>query len=280
MKVTHAEGLILPFPVGPLEKVWMILKSRLGASHRAFAILTVCLLPACGGGVGEIVAIASIVTPLGGLWENVPNDEFLTFTGPPTETVMFASKLDVTASVTTSTNVCGGGTSGNSVDLEGTVENGNLVLRPVGAPAATSCLQGKFTDLRTLEATPTGQPTRVYRNGRVDVQMGLGLWVSDGSGQLKLKFVDPDSVNNDDTASVTGCDVSVGSTKFVGDMNGFNTSTNAKPTIPELRSDDPANVVLFTQVVFVDGATLTLVNPASQAMTLHRKPDTTTTCPP
>jgi hypothetical protein len=264
-----------------LGGIQMILASGLRASQRAFALLALSVLPACGGGVGDVVAIVSIVTPLGGAW-NVDGNESLTFTGPSFGEV-FASKFDVTATVRSQTNVCGS-MNGSSVDVVGTLDNGDLVLRPVGEPPSANCLTGHFTDLVTLEATPTGQPKRLfYLNGAVFVRMQLGVWTSVGSGELKLMFDGPDSVANAPAIAVkvVGCDLSGSPVKLVsGEMTGFDPTTNAKPTIPELR--DP-NGVRFSQVVFVDGATLRLINSASQSVELHRTRDTAdppTKCPP
>ena len=116
----------------------------------------------------------------------------------------------------------------------------------------------------------------------VVVNMDVGLWVSDGSGQLKLKFVGPSQVDSDDSEPVSGCDWSSGSgVRFDSDdMNGFNTITRAKPTIPAIRSSI-SGPILFSNVVFEDGATLTLFNVAfGERVTLHRQPDDPETpCP-
>lgn len=247
-------------------------------------LLFASFLSACGGG-SEIVAVVQIVTPLGGGWllDPASDDEKLDLNANLPDDVFFSSNLSVTATVTTKTNVCGGGVGplAAEVDLVGTLKNGAIELRRKDPPNNTSnCLQGRFTDLRTLEITPTSMATRLYRNGRVDVQMALGLWVSNGGNPLKLKFKEPDSVDNDDTASVEGCDLSgVQVVEFVGDMQGFDTNTNSKPLISELRSDDLNNFLLFSQVVYHDGATLKLLDSQGNPLTLRRTKDNTTTCP-
>ena len=262
----------------------MILRWRRRVSRHAYGPLLIAgLLSACGG--SAIVALVQIVTPLGGSWNVSGTDEALDLNNNPLGTVMFESSLNVTATVTTASDVCGGGlvSGGSEVDLEGTLDNGDLVLHQIGS--SSTCLQGSFTDLRTLEAGPPGGSTQSYQNSRVDVQMSLGLWVSNGSSQLKLKFVGPDSVDNDvsglSAEIVEGCDVSNPSlvVKFEGEMNGFNTITNAKPSIPVL-TEISGGLTRFTDVIFEDGATLSLLNASGQPVTLHREPDTTTNCPP
>ena len=249
------------------------------------------LLSACGGG-GAIVAIVSVVTPLAGQWNVSDTDlERLNFDKVPAETVFFGLQLgevNITATVTTATNICGGGFApgGTNIQLVGTLDNGVLMLRRQDPPNNTStCLQGTFPDLRTIAAGPPGQPTLLYQNDRVDVQMDLGLWVSDGNTPLKLKFNEPSgTLENNSSAFVEGCVVSVSPPDLFDsgsnneEMKGFDTTTNAKPTIPEVRSN-PGDLLLFSQVVFEDGATLTLLNSSGESVTLHREPDTTTTCP-
>jgi hypothetical protein len=124
-------------------------------------------------------------------------------------------------------------------------------------------------------------PQRNYLNNRVDVGMSLGLWVSQGDGRLKLKFTEPDSINNNDVATLTGCDVSAGpaNARFSGDMSGFGTATGAKPAAAELR-DTVSTALVFRQLVFVDGATITIQNAVGQAFTLHRQAESpASTCP-
>ena len=249
------------------------------------------LLSACGGGAA-VIAIVSVVTPLAGDWK-VSDTEKLNFDSVPPEVVFFGLQLgevNITATVLTATNVCGGGfalaTGGTNVPLVGTLDNGVLMLRREDSPNSTNtCLQGTFTDLRTISAGPPGLPTMLYQNDRVDVQMDLGLWVSDGNAPLKLKFNEPFGIlANNNSAFFEGCVVSVSppdlfdSDSSNEDMNGFVTATSAKPTIPEVRSKS-SGLLLFSQVIFEDGATLTLLNSSGEPVTLHRKPDTTTTCP-
>jgi len=257
----------------------MTLKWRRRAQRPA-VWLFLALLAACGGGAGTI-AVLQIVTPLGGDWVEDNSVEKVDFNANPNAVVLFESSLNVTAAVTTADDICGGGfvLAGTDVDVEGTLDNGDLVLHLPGDP--NTCLEGAFTDLITLEAGPPGQPTRLYKNSRVDVQMALGLWVSGSNNPLKLKFTRPDSVdNNVNTEVVQGCDVSaITVVKFIGVMHGFDTNTNSKPLIPELRSDDNNDFLLFSQIVFEDGATLKLLDSLGNPVTLHREEDTTTTCP-
>lgn len=231
-------------------------------------------LAACGG--SELFAILQIVTPLGGSW-NDDNGEALFFSSPPEADQMFVSKLAVTARVTSSKGVCGATLNNPVDDVPGTLDNGKLTLRLPNAVAP--CLEGSFTDLRRFEGSAPGLSAKIaYLNDRVAVKMQAGLWSSE-DGKLKLKFQAPDSVFNlnidgSNTEAVLGCDLSNAATpvSFTGTMSGFNTTTLAKPTIPALLG------TTFTQVEFVDGATLKMLH-GGQSVTLTRKDDTTTTCP-
>jgi len=260
----------------------MTLKWRRRAQRPA-VWLFLALLAACGGGAG-IVAVVQIVTPLGGSWavKNTINED-MSFDNTAVESTLFTSQLNLTAEINTDMAICGG--PDIDISLEGTLNNGNLVLSRVGNP--NTCLQGSFTDLITLEAGPPSLATQSYENDRVDVQMDKGLWVSTGGGQLKLKFNEPFSVDNDDPSRVIGCVVSVNPLDQFdsndinnpsSEMDGFDTGTRAKPTIPEIKSI-LTGLTLFTQVVFEDGATLKLLDSNGDSVTLHREEDTTTTCP-
>jgi hypothetical protein len=240
----------------------------------------IAVLSACGGGTSAIIAVIEIVTPLGGDW-GAPlgnDDEKLDFNTNPPEDVLFASDLILQARLTTASTACGG--PATDLLLEGNLSNGELVLRLPGS--TTTCLQGEFTDLVTLEAGPPGESRRRYENDRVDVQMQLGLWISDGSGDMKLKFeLLPFAENNVTSIDVFGCDLSGSpSVEFEGEMDGFNTTTRAKPSIPELRPT-AGGASLFTQGVFVDGDTITLVKTSNnETVTFHRQPDNPQTpCP-
>ncbi|MDH3221094.1 MAG: hypothetical protein OEO19_16310 [Gammaproteobacteria bacterium] len=250
---------------------------RRGYRHSYWSLLVVGLLSACGGGAG-IVAIIEIVTPIAGNWAVRNTIENLNLNQAQPDAVFFTSNLNLTAELTTQGDCST--VPENNLPLVGTLINGDLVLRRANPANSPTCLQGTFIDLITLEAGPPGLPTKLYENDRVDVQMGLGLWVSDGSGQLKLKFESPDSINNDDFDIVDGCDVSSSTAvRFDSDdMNGFNTTTRAKPTIPEIRSSNGGSILL-SNVVFEDGATLTGLNSSGQTVTLRRQPDSSTTCP-
>jgi hypothetical protein len=239
-------------------------------------------LPACSGGGGAGGGGGGVVTPLDGIWDNsaVPLER-IQFTVPNT-VHLFASTLNVTANVTTSADVCGGGLTAATVAVQGTVDDGRVLLRPAGSPAGATCIDGRFIDLRTLQvAADATHPQRNYQNNRVDVGMSLGLWVSQGDGRLKLKFTEPDSINNDEVVKLIGCDVSTlpANGRFSGDMSGFNTGTGAKPAAAELR-DTVSTALAFRQFVFVDGATITLQNAIGQSFTLHRQAESPATiCP-
>jgi hypothetical protein len=252
--------------------------------RQAFGTVSVAaILAACGGGVGEIAAILSIVTPLGGTWGDEANKEGIAFLTPAFDDQVFSSQLDVTARFTSSTGVCGDAV-GNGVNVEGRLENGKLTLRPAGVPAAANCIEGSFTDLRRFDAVALGvqPPKRSYTNGQVFVTMDAGLWVSE-NGKLVLKFEKPFNLANNSTADVTGCDVSNTAAKvnFIGKMQGFDVATLTRPFIPDLRNKLNNTIIMFTVVDYVDGATLKLRDGAGQSVTLQRKPDpANTVCPP
>ncbi len=233
-------------------------------------------LTACGGG---LLAVLQIVTPLGGAWSNPGFTTTLQFTSPSPAVQVFSTKVDVTASVNSTDGVCGD-TLNNGVNLVGTVDNGTVTLRPAAPANAPNCIQGSFSDLRKLDTVALGgQPARSYTNSRVDVQMQEGLWVSE-SGTLTLKFNEPSSVDNFTGANaepVTGCNVTVPAAKvnFEGDMRGFVVAALGRPQIPELVNPVNNAHKYFTQVEFVDGATLRLLNASGLLLTLKRQPNPT-----
>lgn len=240
------------------------------------------VLAACGGGVA---ALTSIVTPLGGSWSQALDDnETLQFNGGSD---YFSATRAVTATVHSASGVCGdkGGAGGLGIELEGTLDNGDLSMHPTGAPG-TACMVGHFADLARLRIQATGaSPAIVYDNTRVDIGLSVGLWMS-ADGKVKLKFEDPDSVDNDvkagvDGPDVDGCDLSgAGAVRFKGSMNGLDSATRADPFIPELRRADN-NAVLYGRVEFVQGAELLLDTVAGDRVELQRKPDpANTVCPP
>lgn len=240
-------------------------------------VLTAALLAACGG--GEILAVLQIVTPLAGQW-SAGSNENISFLTPDPDVQVLNAKVDVTAAVFSASGVCGD-TVGNGVNVVGTVDNGKVALRLVGAPV--DCIRGSFANLVQFNTEANGAlPARSYFNTRVDVRLQTGLWVSE-NGQLKLKFETPSTVDNNsnDVDNISGCDVTntAAKVRFTGTLTGFNTSTLARPRAAELRAD-AGNALLFSAVEFVDGDTLTVRNAAGQALTLNRQPDpANTACP-
>lgn len=247
------------------------MKPRFGSAGLVLAVALV----ACGG--GELLAVLQIVTPLGGAWSNPGFTTTLQFISPSPAVQVFSAKLDVTASVNSTDGVCGD-TLNNGVDLVGTVDNGTVALRPLAPANAPNCIQGSFSDLRKLDAVALGgQPARSYTNSRVDVQMQEGLWVSE-SGTLTLKFNEPSSVDNftgANTEPVSGCNVTVPAAKvnFEGEMRGFVVATLSRPQIPALVNPLNNLQTYFTQVEFLDGATLRLLNSSGLLVTLKRQPN-------
>jgi hypothetical protein len=234
--------------------------------------VSVIVLAGCGG--GAILAVLPLVTPLAGQWADTSFNESISFLTPSNDEQVLASALDVTAVVTSATGVCGD-TNGNGVDVQGRLEDGRLSMRL--ANASSDCLEGEFVTLIRFDAEPLGSaPGHSYFNSRVDVNLPAGLWVTE-SGNLKLKFEQPFSVDNDSTVNVVGCDVSSASVVgFKGTMQGFNTTSGTRPTSAEWRADG-SNALLFQQVEFVDGATLTLTTGGGQRVTLRRQADTANT---
>lgn len=235
-------------------------------------------LAACGG--GELFAILQIVTPLGGAWSTAgsPPPTTLQFTSPSIDTQVFSSKFDVAATISSDESVCGA-ISGIPLNLVGSLDNGKVVLRPAAPAGAPNCIDGTFTNLRRLDAVALGsQPARAYTNGRVDVQLQRGLWVSE-SGTLTLKFDDrfeaesADNYNGSNGNPVSGCNVSNLGAKvaFEGELRGFEVATSRRPVIPALVNPLNAAERYFTQVEFVDGSTLRLVNAGGQLVTLKRQ---------
>ena len=254
---------------------------RLSAGVLATA-LTAALTAACGGG-GEILAILQIVTPLGGQWKDATSEEILQFNSEAASVEYFTSKRNITATVQSVVGVCG--SLGSAVvNLQGTLDNGKVMLRPAVAGSA-NCIEGSFTDLRRFAAVAlAGQEARNYDNSLVAVAMNVGLWSTD-NGQVTLNFDGPSTIGNNDNQIVVGCDVSVPTApvRFNGTMRGFDLGNLSKPFI-ELLLNSATNAPMFSQVEFVDGGTLTLRNAAGQALTLKRKPDPAdpvgSDCPP
>lgn len=248
------------------------------ARRAAGGVLTAALLAACGG--GEILAVLQIVTPLAGSWDDSAFQERINFLTPTPDEQVFQNRVNVTAEVQSAIGVCGAPVN-VTVNVEGTLDNGQLTLRRTGT--TSTCLEGRFVDLRRFDAVANGAlPARSYFNSRVDVRLQTGLWVSE-NGPLKLKFETPSTVDNNsnDVDNVSGCDVSntAAKVRFTGTLTGFNTATSARPRAAELRAD-VGNALLFSAVEFVDGDTLTLRNAAGQALTLNRQSDPANTlCP-
>jgi len=233
--------------------------------------LTAALLAACGG--GELLAILQIVTPLGGAWRLEGTGDVMTFTGAEDDDKYFSSKLPVSVNLANLPAACG-----TDSTLNGTLDNGRLTLFPTTPASNTACMEGTFTDLRRVEFAVSGLPAKqVYLNDRVAVNLQVGVWGS-SSGVPTLKFTPTASVSNGLTASVAGCDVTNSASKvaFTGTLSGFNTTTLANPVIPALVG------TAFTQVEFVNGATMKMLNGSGRSVTLTRKPDpaapASTTC--
>jgi hypothetical protein len=245
-------------------------------------VCAVALLAGCGG--GELLLL-TIVTPLNGAWReggNVAN-EGIQFTSPGPDVHLFSSKFAVQANILNPASFCDVQDDGSGqLAMAGTFDNGRVLLHAANSPTQATCIDGTITSLIRMQvAAGGGRPARSYVNNRVDVQMDLGLWVSDG-GATRLKFSDFDSVTNDTAGNpIQACDVSPGGAPVLLDglFDGYQVATSTRPTIAALTANGQATP-RFTQVEYVDGATLTLRNAGGQAVTLRRQKETTATfCP-
>ncbi len=241
----------------------------------------VALLAACGG--ADLVLL-TIVTPLNGLWSlnGDASQEGLQFQAPRAEEHLFSARYDVTAAMLNPSDLCGAPDDGSGqLALVGTFDNGDVVLRARDAPGQPVCVQGRIGSLIRFDAVATGaRPARFYQNSRVDVRLDLGLWVSE-NGATRLKFSPYASVDNDTQDDpLQACDVSAGAPVVLdGLIDGYQTATNTRPTIGALVPVGQT-AARFTDVVFADGATITLRSAGGAAITLKRQRETTpTTCP-
>ena len=241
------------------------------------------LLAACGGG-SEFLLLA-LVTPLGGAWRlnGDTNQEGLQITSPGVDVQLFASKFDVTASLLNPSDFCGLRNDGSGqLALVGSYDNGKMVLRAKDAPGQPVCIEGTVTSLIRFDAVATGaRPARFYENNRVDVNLHVGVWTNE-PGTVRLKFSALESINNgEQNVPLRACDLSPGARTPVlaGALNGYVKATAMQPAIPTLTVVGGTEV-RFTNVVFTDGATITLRNVGGQTITLSRKKETApTTCP-
>lgn len=246
------------------------------------ALCAAVLLAGCGG--GELLLL-TVVTPLNGAWReggNVAN-EGIQFTSPGAEVHLFSSKYAVQANILNPASFCDVQDDGSGqLAMAGTYDNGRVLLHAANSPTQATCIDGTITSLIRMQvAAGGGRPARSYVNNRVDVQMNLGLWVSDG-GATQLKFSSFDSVTNDTAGNpIQACDVSPGGAPVVLDglVDGYQVATGTRPKIAALTANGQATP-RFTQLEYVDGATLTLRNAGGQTVTLHRQKETTATfCP-
>lgn len=235
-------------------------------------VLTACSSSDISGGI-------PIVTPLDGQW-STDAGEAIQFGGFTREELHFAEILSVDVTIQNPQFICEGAIADSEfLDLTGTLQAGELELFVPEVSSEMPCMTGVFTDLRTLRIDPVGELSeRLFLNTRVDVDMAFGLWVSSDAGDLlRLKFVSPQSVENDSVgvSESNGCvlDADGDDVNFTGLMNGFDTVHGVNPTIPELISSEPGNPVLFTQLVFVDNDTIRLSDADGHRRVLVRMPD-------
>lgn len=247
----------------------------------ALAALAAGALVACGG--GELL-LAAVISPLNGTWllAGTSGGESLNFR-TSLDIHLYNNRYDIAGSLNDPADSCGAPANG-TVNLEGSFENGEVVMRAVDAPGRPVCLSGRFSSLIRFDANAVGaRAARFYENTRVDVQMAEGLWVSEG-GNLRIKFSDVSSVNNEQRGvPIQACDVSPGVSPAVvmaGTMDGFLKATQTRPRIAALTVTGQATARL-RDVEFVDGATIQLRNAAGATVKLTRQRESVVTfCPP
>ena len=244
------------------------------------------VLAACGG--GELLLLA-VVTPLNGQWldQTAGSNVTLTFVNLNPADYLYKPALASNALLLNPSGVCAGDADADgNLPLTGTLDNGRLRLNVT--QTGQLCVDGRFTDLRRLEASiGGGTTTRVLINDRIDVRLTEGIWVSDGGGAVRIKFDNAvgggtfaDSVDNGNTTDVGACDVSPGTTatRLLGTLEGFGVRGLTKPTIVAL-NEESSGALRFRDVVFEDGATLSVRTAAGQALTLKREREATpSTC--
>lgn len=262
--------------------------SKSSRRWRVGASLVVLVLAACGG--AEVVLL-TVVTPLNGQWRDTAagSSLALTFRNLNPVEYLYAPELAVEGALLNSNGECAGDLDplDGSLALSGTLDNGQLRMSVV--QTGQVCVDGRFTDLRRLEAAlGTGRSAKVFQNDRIDVRLTEGLWVSEGGGTVRIKFDNNvgngtfnDSVDNGQTTPVGACDVSPGAAavRMTGTLAGFGVGGLTLPTVDALVNESDG-ATRFRQVVFADGATLNLRTAAGQSLTLKRQKETTpTVCP-
>lgn len=253
-----------------------------------WALAVAAGLAACGG--GELLLIA-VVTPLNGQWrDQTPNSVVgVNFVNLNAQQYLYQSTFQVEGELVNPSGVCAGTADANgNLPLNGTIDNGRLVLNVT--QTGQVCVDGRFTDLRRLEAAVgSSRGTRVFLNDRIDVRLTEGVWVSEGGGSVRLKFDNDiggsfnDSVDNNSTTDAGGCDVSPGvgtPIPLTGTLEGFGfgavNGVGGRPK-PAIATFTPVggNTPRFRDLVFEDGATLSLRTASGQAVTLKRQRETT-----
>lgn len=246
-------------------------------------------LAACGGGGLELLLV-TVVTPLNGQWldQTTGSNVTITFVNLNPADYLYKPALASNALLLNPSGVCAGNADlDGNLPLTGTLDNGRLRLNVT--ETGQVCVDGRFTDLRRLEAVIGGGTTpRVFINDRIDVRLTEGVWVSEGGGAVRIKFDNAvgggtfaDSVDNGRTTNVGACDVSPGvaATRLIGTLQGFGLGGITKPTIEAL-TEEVGGARRFGPVVFEDGATLSVRTAAGQALTLKRQKETVaSSCP-
>lgn len=198
--------------------------------------LASALLAACGGGAA-LLALLPIVGPIGGSWSldgdpGTPQLEAVageSFNLDPVDfaTYLTQSRYDVSGEFSSASGAC----SGNNVEITGTVDADQVVLRRAGN---VECLRARLVDIRTLEVSPT----RRYRNQTVRVDLPQHEWINADDTTQRFKFTAADDLGDGEppfnVATIAGCRrIGGGAPAPItgGELAGFNTLTGIGPVI-------------------------------------------------
>lgn len=257
--------------------------TRFAAPRLATVAAVAALLAAC---VVVVVALLPLVTPVGGAW-NIDQDPATPQIDPapgecfsvvPTETTpcLLSSPITVRG-IYAALDVARQCDGLDSAEVEGTIDDGDLVLHLGNGSRDQVCLRGRFTDLATFRA----DDGCVYRNRRVDVRFDIGVWVDTADARQRSRFTAPASVNNVTTSSpadedgaivdMVGCERAASGARpaISGQLVGYVQVTGAPPSIAVLARDGKP---LFTGGVVTDGATIEFGGPGGK-VTLRREAD-------
>lgn len=199
------------------------------------------VLAACGG--GALIALAPVVGPIGGQWQqDVPPasptlepvaGEFFNVdpTGDAADRYPTEASYPVTGIYGSRSGPCAAADPtdpNDSIDVAGTVDGDLIVLNRQDAPTV-ECLRGRFTDARTVEIGPT---TR-YRNNTVQFAFDRHEWVNADDTTQRFRFTNDANATDDSIADLAGCR-RIGNgprADFSARLAGYSTTANVGPRI-------------------------------------------------